>query len=154
MDKTKIAFIDLETDSLNPRSGVIKLVVSAIGNEKVSYRKFIDDDFRGLLKNSNILKVFHNAKFDVEYLVNNGCEVNNYHCTLLMAQVLGEEKLSLKELTKKYLGVDMDKSMQHSDNWQEEITKRSILIMQSKMLKTLEIYSIDYKPCLLVRTYG
>ena len=126
MDKTKIAFIDLETDSLNPRSGVIKLVVSAIGNEKVSYRKFIDDDFRGLLKNNNILKVFHNAKFDVQYLVSYGCEVKNYHCTLIMAQVLGEEKLSLKELSKKYLGIDMDKSMQHSDNWQEEITQEHI----------------------------
>lgn len=126
MNKTKIAFIDLETDSLNTRSGVIKLVVSAMENEEVSYKKFIDDEFRSLLKNSNIPKVFHNAKFDVEYLVNNGCEVNNYHCTLIMAQVLGEEKLSLKELTKKYLGVDMDKSMQHSDNWQEEITQEHI----------------------------
>lgn len=126
MNKTKIAFIDLETDSLNPRSGTIKLVVSAMENEEVSYKKFIDDDFRSLLKNNNIPKVFHNAKFDVEYLVNNGCEVNNYHCTLIMAQVLGEEKLSLKELTKKYLGVDMDKSMQHSDNWQEEITQEHI----------------------------
>lgn len=126
MDKTKIAFIDLETDSLNPRSGVIKLVVSAMENEEVSYKKFIDDEFRSLLKNRNILKVFHNAKFDVEYLVNNGCEVNNYHCTLIMAQVLGEEKLSLKELTKKYLGVDMDKSMQHSDNCKEEITQKHI----------------------------
>lgn len=126
MNKTKIAFMDLETDSLNPRSGVIKLVVSAMENEEVSYKKFIDDEFRSLLKNSNIPKVFHNAKFDVEYLVNNGCEVNNYHCTLIMAQVLGEEKLSLKELTKKYLGVDMDKSIQHSDNWQEEITQKHI----------------------------
>lgn len=43
-----------------------------------------------------------------------------------MAQVLGEEKLSLKELTKKYLGVDKDKSVQHSDNWQEEITQEHI----------------------------
>ena len=72
MNKTKIAFIDLETDSLNPRSGTIKLVVSAMENEEVSYKKFIDDDFRSLLKNNNIPKVFHNAKFDVEYLVNNG----------------------------------------------------------------------------------
>ena len=126
MDKTKIAFIDLETDSLNPRSGVIKLVVSAMENEEVSYKKFIDDEFRSLLKNRSILKVFHNAKFDVEYLVNSGCEVNNYHCTLIMAQVLGEEKLSLKELTKKYLGVNIDKSMQHSDNWQGEITQEHI----------------------------
>ena len=43
-----------------------------------------------------------------------------------MAQVLGEEKLSLKGLTKKYLGVDKDKSVQHSDNWQEEITQEHI----------------------------
>ena len=50
MNKTKIAFIDLETDSLNPRSGTIKLVVSAMENEEVSYKKFIDDDFRSLLK--------------------------------------------------------------------------------------------------------
>ena len=48
MDKTKIAFIDLETNSLNPRSGTIKLVVSAMENEEVSCMKFIDYDFRSL----------------------------------------------------------------------------------------------------------
>lgn len=121
MDETKIAVIDLETDSLNPRSGVIKLIVLAMDNEKILYKKFIDDDFRNILKDHNVLKVFHNAKFDVEYLINNGCEVNNYHCTLIMAQVLGEDKLSLKELTKKYFGVEVDKSMQHSDNWQGDV---------------------------------
>lgn len=126
MNNLNKAFIDIETTSLNPRRGEIKVVTLCKNNEGIFYKEKIDKEIDDILIDANILKVFHNAKFDVGFFMSKGHIVNNYHCTLLMAQVLGEEKLSLKELTKKYLGVDMDKSMQHSDNWQEEITQKHI----------------------------
>lgn len=126
MNNLNKAFIDIETTSLTPRRGEIKVVTLCKNNEGIFYKEKIDKEIDDILIDANILKVFHNAKFDVGFFMSKGHIVNNYHCTLLMAQVLGEEKLSLKELTKKYLGVDMDKSMQHSDNWQEEITQKHI----------------------------
>lgn len=120
-------FFDIETTSLNYKIGDIRLVQYAVENNEVCFMETINAKVRDILEDNMKVKVFHNAKFDVGFFQSKGYRVNNYHCTLLMAQVLGEEKLSLKALAKKYLEVDMGKSMQHSDNWQEtEITQGHI----------------------------
>lgn len=120
MTKLKVVFIDIETSSLHFMNGVIRLIAFSDGNSEVVTTTMVDDELREILKNKDILKVFHNAKFDVEFFIHNGYEVNNYSCTLVMAQVLGEKELSLKALTNKYLGIEMDKSMQNSDNWSDD----------------------------------
>ncbi|ASW43358.1 DNA polymerase [Clostridium isatidis] len=127
MKNNEVFFFDTETDSLDFRTGKIKLIAFSKGLNEVVTTTSVDERLKSILNDKNIIKVFHNAKFDVGFFQSKGYRVNNYHCTLLMAQVLGEEKLSLKALAKKYLDVDMDKSMQHSDNWQEtEITQEHI----------------------------
>lgn len=127
MKNNEVFFFDTETDSLDFRTGKIKLIAFSKGLNEVVTTTSVDERLKSILNDKNIIKVFHNAKFDVGFFQSKGYKVNNYHCTLLMAQVLGEEKLSLKALVKKYLGVEMDKSMQHSDNWQEtEITQEHI----------------------------
>lgn len=127
MNKLKVVFMDIETSSLYFMKGVIRLVAFSEGSSKVITRAVVDEELRRILKDKNILKVFHNAKFDVEFFVHNGYEVNNYSCTLVMAQVLGEKELSLKALCNKYLGIAIDKSMQHSENWNvEELTQEHI----------------------------
>ena len=117
MAKLKVVFMDIETSSLYFMNGVIRLIAFSDGNSEVVTKTLVDDELREILKSKDILKVFHNAKFDVEFFVHNGYEVNNYSCTLVMAQVLGEKELSLKALCNKYLGIAIDKSMQHSENW-------------------------------------
>lgn len=117
MGLNDVVVMDLETSSLNPRQGEIRMVAFAYSNQEVTYRKTVDDEVREILKDHNVIKMFHNAKFDVGYLRTKGYEVNNYGCTLVMAQVLGEIEVSLKALTKKHFEIDMDKTMQHSDNW-------------------------------------
>ena len=119
MKNNEVFFFDTETDSLDFRTGKIKLIAFSKEFDEVATTTSIDERLKDILDDRNITKVFHNAKFDVGFFQNKGYKVNNYHCTLLMAQVLGEEKLSLKALVKKHLDVDMDKSMQHSDNWQD-----------------------------------
>ncbi|UZP04718.1 hypothetical protein JW813_06825 [Clostridium botulinum] len=127
MSKVKVVFMDIETSSLYFVKGVIRLVAFSDGGSKVLTRTVVDEELNEILKDKNILKVFHNAKFDVEFFVHNGYEVNNYSCTLVMAQVLGEKELSLKALCNKYLGIAIDKSMQHSENWSiEELTQEHI----------------------------
>lgn len=127
MKNNEVFFFDTETDSLDFRTGKIKLIAFSKGLNEVVTTTSVGERLKSILNDKNIIKVFHNAKFDVGFFQSKCHRVNNYHCTLLMAQVLGEEKLSLKALAKKYLDVDMDKSMQHSDNWQEtEITQEHI----------------------------
>ena len=127
MNKLKVVFMDIETSSLHFRKGVIRLVAFSDESRKVLTRTLVDEELREILKDKNILKVFHNAKFDVEFFIDNGYEVNNYSCTLVMAQVLGEKELSLKALCDKYLGISIDKSMQNSENWNmEELTQEHI----------------------------
>ncbi|EHK2305043.1 DNA polymerase [Clostridium perfringens] len=140
MNNLEELFLDLETNSLNPRNGQIELIGLARGKREVLHKKVVDNELRKLLKEKNISKVFHNAKFDVGFLINNGFEVNSYDCTLLMAQVLGEEKLSLKDLSQKYLNVDIDKALQHSDNWQGEITQEHINYVKDDVKNTRALY--------------
>lgn len=127
MGKLNVIFMDIETNSLCFMNGVIRLIAFSYGNSEAVTKTLVDDELREILKDKDILKVFHNAKFDVEFFIHNGYEVNNYSCTLVMAQVLGEKELSLKALCNKYLGIAIDKSMQHSDNWSvDELTKEHI----------------------------
>lgn len=127
MVNNEVFFFDTETDSLDFRNGKIKLIAFSNEFNEVSTKTTISGRIKDILGDKNITKVFHNAKFDVGFLQSKGYKVNNYHCTLLMAQVLGEEKLGLKALVKKYLDVEMDKSMQHCSNWQDdEITQEHI----------------------------
>ena len=118
MEHSKLYFMDIETSALNPREGEIKLIAHAIDTESIVASYWVNKDMERKLSDPDFGKVFHNAKFDVGFFKACGYDVCNYHCTMLMAQVLGEEQVSLKALVKKHLGIDMDKSMQHSDNWQ------------------------------------
>lgn len=141
MDKSKIIFIDIETTSLNFMKGEIKLIAFTNKDNKVITRTIVDEEIEETLKDKGILKVFHNAKFDVEFFIHNGYEVNNYSCTLVMAQVLGEKELSLKALCNKHLGVVIDKSLQHSENWKTtELTKEHIHYATQDVTNTQLLY--------------
>lgn len=141
MNNTKIYFMDIETTSLNPRKGEIRLITFCEGNGEIVTSSTVDENLRIILEDKNSIKIFHNAKFDVGYLVTKGYKVNNYECTLVMAKVLGEPKLSLKELSQKYLNISMDKTMQHSDNWKQvTITKEHIKYAKEDVRCTRELY--------------
>lgn len=136
----KLTFIDIETSSLKPEEGEIKLVAFATDDGEVKTTTTLDEELRALLSDKSITKVFHNAKFDVGFLEYYGYKVNNYDCTLVMAQVLKEEKLSLKFLTQKYFGVELDKQMQESENWEGVITENHIEYVKNDVIYTRKLY--------------
>ena len=74
MIKLKVVFIDIETSSLHFMNGVIRLIAFFDGNSEVVTTTMVDDELREILKNKDILKVFHNAKFDVD--VNDNITMN------------------------------------------------------------------------------
>lgn len=107
--------IDIETDSLDFTKGQIKLI-SIFGEDK-EYTFLNAEELKSILEDSKILKIFHNAKFDVTWLKYKGIEVNNYTDTMILAKVLGHENVKLSDLVNLYFNKELNKDLQHSDNW-------------------------------------
>ncbi|WP_029523671.1 DNA polymerase [Persephonella sp. KM09-Lau-8] len=127
----KILFVDTETTGLNPRKDKIRLVqIKAPGVESI-----IIDAFQ--LKNLHVLDpifenktlIFHNAKFDLSFLVNSGINAvlkSKIHDTMIAGKVFEPEKShSLKNMVKDHLSIHLDKEMQIS-NWNQELTKEQL----------------------------
>lgn len=113
---------DTETSSLSARHGKIFSVQFSDGDfnvlvplsEGASLGKFAD-----ILENPNITKIFHNAKFDVEYLRENGYSTANVFDTMIAEKVLTRgagQSISLAETLYRYFAVDLDKSQRAKFN--------------------------------------
>ncbi|HVF47413.1 MAG TPA: hypothetical protein VNA17_07595 [Pyrinomonadaceae bacterium] len=66
-----------------------------------------------ILASDSIVKIFHNAKFDVEFLTENGLAVSNVFDTMIAEKVLtrgANQSASLAETLYRYFAVDLDKS--------------------------------------------
>ncbi|MEO3153680.1 DNA polymerase [Turicibacter sanguinis] len=136
--------VDIETTGLNIQKDQIRLI--AICSD--SYEIVTEDleSIRSLLENPMILKVFHNASFDVSFLEFNGYSVVNYTDTIIMRQILmnNRELQSLVKLAKDYLGIQLDKSLQHSKHWNGEITDahRKYCLQDAKI--TFQLYRVMF----------
>src|SRR6202008_3852438 len=66
-----------------------------------------------ILALDSIVKIFHNAKFDLEFLGENGYQVANVFDTMIAEKVLtrgANQSASLAETLYRYFAVDLDKS--------------------------------------------
>jgi DNA polymerase I len=69
--------------------------------------------FSDILASKSIKKIFHNARFDLDFLRENGYQVSNYYDTMLAEKVLtrgANQSASLAETLYRYFAVDLDKS--------------------------------------------
>lgn len=116
---------DTETSSLSARHGKLFSV------------QFSDGDFNVLvplsegvalgrlaavLENPAITKIFHNARFDMEFLRENGYQVQNVFDTMIAEKVLtkgANQSASLAETLYRYFAVDLEKSHRNTftKNW-------------------------------------
>lgn len=129
---------DTETSSLSPRHGKILSVQFSDGDfsvlvplsEGIAFGKFA-----AILKNPNITKIFHNAKFDLEFLRENGYPVANIFCTMIAEKVLtrgANQSASLAETLYRYFAVDLDKSQRTKFNrtwngiWTDELVNYAL----------------------------
>ncbi len=72
-----------------------------------------------ILADPRIVKVFHNAKFDLEFLRENGFQTQNVFCTMIAEKVLTRgagQSVSLAETLYRYFAVDLDKSQRAKFN--------------------------------------
>ncbi len=107
---------DTETSGFDPRRGRLFSVQFSDGDfnvlvpvsEGVSLGKLAQ-----ILENPNIVKIFHNAKFDLDFLREYGFVVQNFYDTMIAEKILTRgagQSVSLSETLYRYFAVDLDKS--------------------------------------------
>jgi ribonuclease D len=86
--------------------------------------------FAEILNEPAIVKIFHNAKFDLDFLNENGYSVANVYDTMIAEKVLtrgANQSASLAETLYRYFAVDLDKSQRAKFNrkwdgvWTDEL---------------------------------
>ena len=116
---------DTETSGLNSKYGKLFSIQFSDGefnvlvplSEGVSLGAFAE-----VLHNDKIVKIFHNAKFDLDFLSAIGISVNNVFDTMIAEKVLtrgANQSSSLAETLYRYFAVDLDKSQRtkFNRNW-------------------------------------
>ena len=123
--QAKVLGCDTETNSLSARGGKIFSVQFSDGDfsvlvptsEGVALGRLAD-----VLENPDITKIFHNAKFDLEFLRENGYQVSNVFDTMIAEKILTKgagQSSSLAETLYRYFAVDLDKAQRakFNRNW-------------------------------------
>lgn len=116
---------DTETSGLSARTGRLYSVQFSDGEFNVLVPVSEDiplGKLAGILTNKAIRKIFHNAKFDLVFLGENGYAVNNVFDTMIAEKVLtrgANQSASLAETLYRYFAVDLDKSQRakFTRNW-------------------------------------
>jgi len=73
----------------------------------------------GILADERIIKIFHNAKFDLDFLREAGVQAHNIFDTMIAEKVLtrgANQSASLAETLYRYFAVDLDKSQRAKFN--------------------------------------
>ena len=116
---------DTETSGLSPKYGRLFSIQFSDGDfnvlvpisENISIGKLAD-----VLAAPQIIKIFHNAKFDLEFLSAAGYIANNVFDTMIAEKVLtrgADQSASLAETLYRYFAVDLEKShrSKFTKNW-------------------------------------
>lgn len=148
---SKIVGVDIETTGLDCFKDSIRLI--AVYGDDFSYVGDKLQEVEDILSDSTVLKVFHNALFDVSFLKVAGIEVKNYSDTIVMAKIISNSAVfdSLEYLAKKYLNLELDKELQHSGNWQAELTQEHHDYCLKDAEVTLKLFRVLYD--LIVERY-
>jgi DNA polymerase I len=117
--------MDTETTGLDPLRSRVRLLQVATPQHSFvfdlfAYPALADAPLRQLFVDPKIIKIFHNAKFDLKMLLHHfGLEVRGVFDTLLASQLIAagrsDERHSLAAVVERYLNQAVDKSMQVSD---------------------------------------
>lgn len=115
--------IDTETLGLNPHRDRLCLAQLSAGDGVAHLVKFEQDGYeapnlKALLEDSNIVKLFHFARFDVAVLYHYlKAKTHPIYCTKIASKLSRTytDRHSLKDLTSELLGVELSKVQQSSD---------------------------------------
>jgi len=120
--QAKVLGCDTETNSLSARGGKIFSVQFSDGDFSVlvpTSEGVALGKLAAVLENPSIIKIFHNARFDLEFLRESGYQVSNVFDTMIAEKVLTKgagQSASLAETLYRYFAVDLDKSQRSKFN--------------------------------------
>ena len=125
MKSSRVLAIDTETTGLDPLKDEIRLIQIAAPKRPtliIDAAKFKPQELApawDILKGPAV-KIFHNAKFDIKFLVQAGLpEIRNVFDTMLAAQLLkaglSYDGFGLADLCREYLDENLPKELQKSD---------------------------------------
>jgi DNA polymerase-1 len=125
LSKAAVLGCDTETSGFNSRVGKLYSIQFSDGeynvlvplSEGIAMGRFAE-----ILADERIIKIFHNAKFDLEFLTADGHTVNNIFDTMIAEKVLtrgANQSASLAETLYRYFAVDLDKTQRakFTRNW-------------------------------------
>jgi ribonuclease D len=116
--ETTIA-IDLEADSMHNYQEQVCLIQVSTQQRTVLIDPLTATDLSPLqpvLADPSIRKIFHAADYDLRSLKRDfDLEISGLFDTMISAQLLGEERVGLADLLRKYFGVELDKKFQKAD---------------------------------------
>ncbi|NNE99183.1 MAG: hypothetical protein HKN25_09210 [Pyrinomonadaceae bacterium] len=86
---------------------------------------------KNILATDSIVKIFHNARFDLGFLRANGYTTSNVYDTMIAEKVLtkgADQSVSLAETLYRYFAVDLDKAQRKKfgRNWDKVWTKELV----------------------------
>ena len=125
LSAAQILGCDTETSSLSAKYGKLFSVQFSDGDFNVlvpSSEGVNLGKLAAILENPSITKIFHNAKFDLEFLRASGYAVSNVFCTMIAEKVLTKgagQSASLAETLYRHFAVDLEKSHRgaFTKNW-------------------------------------
>ncbi|MEK7434529.1 MAG: DNA polymerase [Cyanobacteriota bacterium] len=133
--------IDTETTGLDPYYSKVRLLQIGFDEQFFVIDCFCFENLdilKPIFNSPDILKILHNAKFDIKMLkINYGIEFQNIFDTMLASQIISagvNETHNLKDVVYRYLGIELDKTEQKSD-WSKELSVSQI----SYAIKDVEV---------------
>lgn len=116
--ETSIA-VDLEADSMHNYREKVCLIQISTRQRTVLVDPLAATDlspFQPVFANPAIRKIFHAADYDLRSLKRDfNLSIHGLFDTMISAQLLGEERVGLADLLRKYFGVELDKKFQRAD---------------------------------------
>jgi ribonuclease D len=121
LESFEVCQLDTETRGLDVHSG--ELWLTQFGNRRLDIQIAVDcatisiKCFKSFLERKDVLFIIHNAKFDLRWFFKEHIVITNVYDTFLAEKILylgyppGIISLSLQACCKRYLGVEMDKSV-------------------------------------------
>ena len=146
VDLGDIVAIDTETMGLNPSRDRLCLIQLSSGNGTCHLVKILDlrkkpKNLINLLKNNNITKIFHYARFDVAVLKHTfKIEIKNVYCTKIASKLVRTytDKHGYKDLCKELLNETISKVEQSSD-WGGKLSKDQKIYAATDVLHLHEL---------------
>lgn len=138
LSKAEALGCDTETSALSAKYGKLFSIQFSDGefNLLIPLSEGVEiGPFTNVLGDERVVKIFHNAKFDLEFLFASGVVVRNVFDTMIAEKVLtrgANQSSSLADTLYRYFAVDLDKSQRTKFNrgwngvWTEDLVNYAL----------------------------